>query len=452
MNMPFCDQCPIRNKCIQDLKLFHEVTGNKRIPPESFCKEQFSRFNEDYNDFQKKILILEAHNVHSLKRIYPEIIDEINEINDGYEPMPLTVTLMITEKCNLKCKYCYEVFSGNMKAKTMPFDTAKKVIDHYLTKDQIDQNGIPNWDLVGGEIFFEFDLLKDILDYLIAKYIELRLCPKRHLRFSLCTNGTLFTDEARKWCEDVKNRIGYFEIGVSLDGPKHVHDLNRCNSFDRVMKTFDWWRETFPDSAIKGTINPDTVKYLEESVRFYVEDLKLPMFYINPTFEGPWNEDLATEYSEQLINIATYFLAHPEYEVLKNSNILFDTRYEVKNPRNWCGSGVYMRAIDPEGSIYPCLRAATSKLCKLGHIDTGVDKERIKPFYFYTKYNDISECNDCRFTGACSSCVMEWKEDTGDIYIRSIRSCLMTKARLMVSEYYCKHTTEPVQWENNKGQ
>ena len=26
--------------------------------------------------------------------------------------LPLSVTLMLTEKCNLRCKYCYEFFPG----------------------------------------------------------------------------------------------------------------------------------------------------------------------------------------------------------------------------------------------------------------------------------------------------------------------------------------------------
>lgn len=444
MNMPFCDICSIKNKCIQDLNLFHNTTGNKRIPPEYFCKSQYEKFNTPYDDFQKKVLITETDNVHSLKRIYPEIKDEISEVDMEYKQFPLSVTLMTTEKCNLKCKYCYEVFSGNMKAKSMDIDLAKKIIDFYMSEDQRNKSGVPNWDIVGGELFVEFELLKQIVDYLINKYIELNLCPRRYLFFSLCTNGTLFTDEIKKWCMEIKNRIGNLEIGISLDGPKHVHDLNRCNSFDRIMENFDWWRTNFPNSSIKGTINPDTVKYLAETVRFYIEDLKLPKFYINPTFEGPWNEELAEEYANQLIDIATYFLAHPEYRLLKNSNVLYDTRYEIKQPRNWCGSGIHMRAVTPDGTIYPCLRAATSKLYPIGHIDTGVDVEKLKPFYFYTKYNDVKECNNCKWIGMCPSCVMEWTEDTGDLYIRSTKSCLMTKARLMVSEYYCTHTEEPI--------
>ena len=111
--------------------------------------------------------------------------------------LPLSVTLMLTEKCNLRCKYCYEVFSGNMKAKTMPREVMRKGIDRYLNAETLALHSQINWDFVGGEVFVEFELLRDALDYLIQRYRELGLCPKKHLHISLCSNGTLFTPEVR---------------------------------------------------------------------------------------------------------------------------------------------------------------------------------------------------------------------------------------------------------------
>lgn len=431
MNLPFCDSCKIRDKCLPDLRLFSQKTGNKRIPPEAFCRARYAALGLEYDDHQLLKLVEESGNPHSVRQIYPAITKYLT-----CEGLPLTVTLMITEKCNLKCKYCYEVFAGNMHARSMSLETAKKAIDYYTSPEIA--SGYPeiHWDIIGGEVFAELDLLKAVVAYLIEKVGA----DKLHL--SLCSNGTLFTPEARRWCCQMRHTLAYFGVGVSLDGPKHVHDLNRSNSFDRLMESWDWWRAVFPECVIKGTVNPETLKYLNESVRFFVEDLKLPSFYINPTFEGPWTPQDALLYSEQLIDIAEYFLARPEYEVLKNSNIFHDTRYEISERRNWCGSGVYMRAITPDGGIYPCHRGATSQICKIGDLDSGVDPERVKPFFFYTKYNDEHACDDCEFASWCPSCAMEWVEGTGDLYMRSLRSCDMTRARLMVSKYYCERTAE----------
>ena len=444
MNMPFCDVCPISNKCIPDTKYFYESTGNKRIPPQEYCKKQFEANDKEFDNFYLNNIIKHTDNLYTITNIYPEFQEfmEENNLVPEYTKMPLNITLMLTEKCNLKCKYCYEVFSGNMKAKSMTLDMAEKIIDLYVSEDQRSSCENMTWDFIGGELFTEFDLVKNTIDYLIKRYSDIGLCPRRYLALSLCTNGTLFTPEIKKWCEQMINRVSYFGIGVSLDGPKHVHDINRCNSFDRVMESFKWLRANFPQETVKGTLNPDTVGYLSESVKFYVEELKLPKFFINPTFEGPWNEELATVYSEQLIECAHYFLDHPEYRVLENSNLFFDTRIKLLKRRNWCGSGLNMRAFTPDGSIYPCIRAATSRLHKIGNVDNGVDINKIIPFFFYTTHNDIKECDDCRFINMCPSCVMEWVENTNDMYVRSINFCLMTKAKYLVSELYCNHAKE----------
>lgn len=356
--------------------------------------------------------------------------------------LPLSVTLMLTEKCNLRCKYCYEVFSGNMKAKTMSHEVMRKGIDRYLNAETLVLHSQINWDFVGGEVFVEFELLRDALDYLIQRYRELGLCPKKHLHISLCSNGTLFTPEVRAWCEQMRERIGFFGISVSLDGVKAVHDSQRSGSFDALMKTFEWWKKAFPEGNTKGTIVPETLPHLFENVKFFIEDLGLPRFYINPTFEGPWTERDAEIYGEQLIACAEYFLDRPGYGLLENSNLLMPMHIRVEGKQNWCGSGTHMRAITPDGSIYPCLRGATSRLCPLGHIDTGEDRQKLVPFFLYTKYNDDKECDACEFATHCPSCVMQWKEDTGDIYVRSKSLCPMTKVRCLVSKFYTEHTTE----------
>ena len=53
MNMPFCDQCAVANRCMQDLALFDRETGNKRIPPESFCRARYEEAGVPFDDFYK---------------------------------------------------------------------------------------------------------------------------------------------------------------------------------------------------------------------------------------------------------------------------------------------------------------------------------------------------------------------------------------------------------------
>ena len=45
------------------------------------------------------------------------------------------ITFIVTEDCNLRCKYCY--ITHKAKGKVMALDTAKKFIDYVLTTDDI---------------------------------------------------------------------------------------------------------------------------------------------------------------------------------------------------------------------------------------------------------------------------------------------------------------------------
>lgn len=44
-----------------------------------------------------------------------------------------TITFIVTEDCNLRCKYCYIIHKSTNKR--MSFETAKKFIDYILTAD-----------------------------------------------------------------------------------------------------------------------------------------------------------------------------------------------------------------------------------------------------------------------------------------------------------------------------
>ena len=41
----------------------------------------------------------------------------------------IEILLVVTERCNLTCRYCYEF---NKTGKRMNFETAKRIIDHEL--------------------------------------------------------------------------------------------------------------------------------------------------------------------------------------------------------------------------------------------------------------------------------------------------------------------------------
>ena len=144
----------------------------------------------------------------------------------------LAMAKPIGPACNLNCTYCYYLEKQKLYRDEGSFrmsdELLEKFIKQYIAVQQVNtiqfvwQGGEPT--LLG-------------LDY-FEKVIELQRkhAAGKKIENSFQTNGTLLNDE---WCAFFKKHN--FLIGISIDGPKHIHDAyrtfkNGSPSFESVMK------------------------------------------------------------------------------------------------------------------------------------------------------------------------------------------------------------------------
>jgi sulfatase maturation enzyme AslB (radical SAM superfamily) len=125
----------------------------------------------------------------------------------------------------------------------MPFNVAKTAIDKYLSRE--DGPEVVSIDFSGGEPLLEFDLIKKVFEYCTTQGSW-----NKKFRMSLGTNGTVLTKEMREWFTSHP----CFQISLSLDGTKEVHDYNRSNSYDKIIENIDFFRQY--DQTVKMTISP----------------------------------------------------------------------------------------------------------------------------------------------------------------------------------------------------
>ena len=100
------------------------------------------------------------NNNYSVGNIQPEW-------NDG---MAQTLTFIVTEDCNLRCKYCYVTHKS--KNKVMKLETAIKFIDYILEDTKFIKSEAVILDFIGGEPLLEASLIDQICDYFKQKLIS----------------------------------------------------------------------------------------------------------------------------------------------------------------------------------------------------------------------------------------------------------------------------------------
>ena len=168
-------------------------------------------------------------------------------------------------RCNLRCRYCYYLekdhLYGSNDAHFMSERLLEKFIADYM-QAQTTPEVLFTWH--GGEA-----LLRPIAFYERALQLQRRYARGRQVVNSIQTNGTLLTPE---WCEFL--RENGFLVGISIDGPRNVHDAYRRTSadgpsFDRVMQGLQLLKDHHVEWNALAVVNNLNVEKPREFYRFF---------------------------------------------------------------------------------------------------------------------------------------------------------------------------------------
>ena len=153
--------------------------------------------------------------------------------------------------CNLNCDYCFYLKKESLYPGSR-FRMSDEVLEAYLSQliaahrtDTVAvawQGGEPT--LMGLDFFRRAVALQ-----------EKHRRPGMRFENTLQTNGTLLTDE---WCAFL--RANHFLVGISLDGPREIHDAHRRDksggpTFDRVMRGLRLLQRHGVETNVLVTVN-----------------------------------------------------------------------------------------------------------------------------------------------------------------------------------------------------
>lgn len=179
--------------------------------------------------------------------------------------LPTSVTLQLTETCNLRCRMCYAWGEtgrySSAEAKEKPATLDLGVVQRVIGELEPVK---PSYSLFGGE-----PLIYPHLEELI------RSIKAAGSFVDTPTNGTLLARHA-----EMLVRTGFDSVRVSLDGPRVVDDFQRGEgSYDRAIEGIEVLHEEkrkagslTPLTSIIYTVTPDNADTIEH---FFLRDLNL---------------------------------------------------------------------------------------------------------------------------------------------------------------------------------
>lgn len=305
---------------------------------------------------------------------------------------PRFLILNVTERCNLRCSYCFREPEGEFgpardgTRKVSSFCSLASERPGRCIGRDMDESVLlaalrlvsgmkrPDIGFFGGEPLLNFPI------------IERAVKRVPGASFHLTTNGTLINGKIARF---LKKRN--FSIIVSLDGPAHIHNPCRSHSFLDVFRGLvALSRAGLKRITLRATYTPDCI-HLVERLEFFREMLRVNLagtFSIEPAALRPgetWDKSsLQREHKEQ----SEWLLRFPKMLDVYFGYRVVSERIKQGKPHVYnCGAGNRYITVAADGTIHACHRESSP----IGHVKSGFDERRdawIEP-------EEPKECRKC---------------------------------------------------------
>lgn len=366
-----------------------------------------------------------------------------------------SVTLQVTDACNLRCTYCYQI---NKNTNYLKVEDGKKFIDYVLFSDNeycnSNQSAGMVLEFIGGEPFLAIDQIYELTEYAFKQMIAHNHPWLYRTKISICTNGVLYFSP--KVQEYIRRYNQLLSLSISIDGNKRLHDKCRIfpdgtGSYDLAMTAVNHYKETYgKEPGTKMTLCPANINDTYDAVISLIETGYTNINF-NCVFEEGWTTDHAKIYYQQLKQIGDYCLNNRHALEVCRLSRFNKTNYQPLDPSydgNYCGGLGSMISINHTGKMYPCIRYMSSSLgtsvpeVVIGDLETGIlQKDKYSEIFNIMKScTRRSQCNDecfyCPIGQGCGWCSAYNYQYYGEFSKRTTFTCMMHKAEALANAYY----------------
>lgn len=171
--------------------------------------------------------------------------------------------------CNLDCTYCYYLHKSDLLANGQAGEISDTLLERFVRQYITEQDAETiSFSWHGGEpTLLGLDFFRRVVQ------LQQEHAGTKRIRNDLQTNGLLIDEE---WCRFFKT--SGFDIGLSIDGPKHLHDAFRTarggqSSFDGALRVARLLQEHKVAFNVLTVVNSLTAKQPAEVYGFLVDEL-----------------------------------------------------------------------------------------------------------------------------------------------------------------------------------
>lgn len=338
--------------------------------------------------------------------------------------------LITTQKCNLKCSYCFleNNPNRNQSQSCMSLECSKKSIQNFANLILSEGRNKGTIIFYGGEPLLNKDLFYDSITFALELPVN--------WDFSIITNGTLLDESTVLFCKQHN-----ITVGLSIDGPKDIHDRNRKyrggekSSYEECMISKKLLEKHQCHYGLSMTLSQDVIDHKNEVLKWLFKNHHGDVFFNLLHFTS------GEEFDETYIKDATQFMID-FYNMSENNDFVIhegriqrqiDSFISQKFVFSDCGAvGCHQITVLPDGNLCICHGDSVNKDLFLGNIDTvnfsDVSRsEQGRKWASYSTLND-DECLECSAIFICGrGCPQHAENVFGDRGIKEPNYCQYVK-------------------------
>ena len=332
-----------------------------------------------------------------------------------------SITLLLIQKCNMKCIYCYGNSGEFANRGVMDSQVAFRSVD-WLFENSINSSKI-NINFFGGEPLLNFALIKKVVFYAKNK----ALVSGKNISFGMTTNGSIISEEILDFIANEN-----IDILISFDGTREYQNANRpfadgVGSYEKVYSNIQVFRSKLPNLTARATVNeimdPFLVKKGIKNAGFIgshisrVSPVLLGKAAASTTENTPDFDFEKKFFSFNCSEVDELFLLIRRKEIYSSCppQLLMDLAVlSLERKRYYgCGVGKEMVAISINGDVYPCHRFVGMNEFCLGNIFENIGIKNNS--YHRASVDSLQDCRYCwaRYIcgGGCVYCNMVYAAD-----------------------------------------